>query len=378
MGKILVLGNHAENLIVFRFDMLKAMAEKHTVIACVPENGSTSANKIVQQKLAEVGIDFITVKMERTGTNPLFDIFTIWNLYKIIKQVKPDQTFSYTAKPVIFGSIAAKLAGVKKIYSMITGLGSNYVQQDLKTRVIRLVMNNLYRIALSFNTKVFFQNQDDVAEFAEQKIFQDPTRTVLTNGSGVNLDHFTHMPLPIDKIRFLLTTRFILTKGVMEYLTAATQIKQQYPQVEFLLVGWYENKDEAIQPAIIQEYIDKGVIQYLGKLDDVRPALAQSSVFVLPSYREGTPKTVLEAMACGRAIISTDVPGCRETVNVGENGFLVPARDIASLHAAIEKFIIDPTMIAQMGQRSREIAVAKYDVNQVNKVIFNAMELIEA
>ena len=255
MGKILVLGNHAENLIVFRFDMLKAMAEKNTVIACVPEDFAAVANIIVQQKLASVGIDFITVKMQRTGTNPIFDIATIYNLYKIIRQIKPDQIFAYTAKPVIFGSIAAKLAGVKQIYSMITGLGSNYVQQDLKTRIIRFVMNTLYRIALSFNTKVFFQNQDDVAEFAAQKIFQDPKRTILTNGSGVNLEHFSQMPLPADKIRFLLISRFILTKGVMEYLNAATLIKQQYPQVEFLLVGWYENKDEAIQPAIIQKYI---------------------------------------------------------------------------------------------------------------------------
>lgn len=135
----------------------------------------------------------------------------------------------------------------------------------------------------------------------------------------------------------------------------------------------FENKDEAIHPSVIQDYIDNGVIEYLGKLDDVRPALARASVFVLPSYREGTPKTVLEAMACGRAIISTDVPGCRETVIAGENGKLIPARDIAALRDAIEEFIINPAMISQMGQRSREIAVAKYDVNQVNAVIFNAM-----
>ncbi|HSX19741.1 MAG TPA: glycosyltransferase, partial [Gammaproteobacteria bacterium] len=164
-------------------------------------------------------------------------------------------------------------------------------------------------------------------------------------------------------------------KGVMEYLSAAAQIKQQYPHVEFLLVGWFENKDEAIQPTTIQAYIDQGIVKYLGKLDDVRPALAQTSVFVLPSYREGTPKTVLEAMACGRAIISTDVPGCREAVVHGDNGLLVPARDIASLRAALEEFIINPTRIVSMGKRSREIAEAKYDVNQVNKVIFAAMGL---
>ncbi len=143
--------------------------------------------------------------------------------------------------------------------------------------------------------------------------------------------------------------------------------------MEFLLVGWYDNKDEAIQPSIIQAYIDQGIIRYLGKLDDVRPALEQASVFVLPSYREGTPKTVLEAMACGRAIISTDVPGCRETVVVGENGYLVPARDVASLRMALEKFIIEPNLIKTMGQRSHEIATSKYNVDHVNNVILNAM-----
>lgn len=374
MAKILVLGSHAESLIIFRFDMLKAMALKHEVIACIPCGKTADITHKVQEKLQSIGIKCRTIKLDRTGLNPWIDLRTIYTLYRLFRAERPDQIFAYTGKPVIFGSIAAKLAGVPQIYSMITGLGSYFVHTDLKSRVIRTIMSTLYRIALSFNARVFFQNPDDISDFAQHKIFNDPKRTVLTNGSGVNLEHFTQMPLPSEKISFLLTCRFILAKGVMEYLTAAEQIKQQYPNVEFLLVGWYENKDEAIAPRVIQEFIDKGIIKYLGKLDDVRQALAQTSVFVLPSYREGTPKTVLEAMACGRAIISTDVPGCRETVQVGENGLLVPARDIASLRDALEKFIINPTMIAQMGQRSRDIAVAKYDVNLVNQVIFHAME----
>lgn len=368
MAKILVLGSHAESLLIFRFDMLRGLAAEHEVIACVPD-----ASNMVHEKLAAAGITCIEVKLNRTGLNPLFDLGTIIDLYKIFRRAKPDQVFSYTGKPVIFGSIAAKLAGVPQIYSMITGLGSYFVHQDFKSKIVRFIMSKLYKIALSFNNKVFFQNPDDVKDFAQHKIFNNPNKTIITNGSGVNLNHFTHLPLPTEKVSFLLTTRFIVAKGVMEYLAAAKQIKQKYPEVIFMLVGWFENKDEAIHPSVIQDYIDNGVIEYLGKLDDVRPALARASVFVLPSYREGTPKTVLEAMACGRAIISTDVPGCRETVIAGENGKLIPARDIAALRDAIEEFIINPAMISQMGQRSREIAVAKYDVNQVNAVIFNAM-----
>jgi glycosyltransferase involved in cell wall biosynthesis len=368
MARILVLGSHAESLIIFRYDMLVAMAQQHEVIACVPD-----ASPIVIKKLEAIGIECLDVNLSRTGLNPWADIKSLYQLYKIFKLVRPDQVFAYTGKPVIYGSIAAKLAGVSQIFSMITGVGSYFVHQDLKSRVVRLIMTTLYKIALSFNTKVFFQNPDDIKDFASFKIFNDPSRTVLTNGSGVNLQQFTNLPLPTDKISFLLTARFILAKGVMEYLAAAQEIKKQYPQVEFLLVGWYENKDEAIQPAIIQSYIDQGIIRYLGKLDDVRPALSQASVFVLPSYREGTPKTVLEAMACGRAIVSTDVPGCRETVIEGENGYLVPARDVASLRQALEKFIIDPDLIKTMGQRSYQIAVSKYDVVQVNNIILNAM-----
>lgn len=375
MAKILVLGSHAESLIIFRQDMLKAFALQHEVVACIPEGKTSAITYSVQEKLQAIGVRCRFIKLDRTGLNPYYDLGTIYALYKLFKQEKPDQVFAYTGKPVIFGSIAAKLAGVPQIYSMITGLGSYFIHTDFKSRIVRGLMSSLYKVALSFNTKVFFQNPDDIADFAQHQIFNDYKRTVLTNGSGVNLDHFNAIPLPQDKISFLLTCRFILAKGVLEYLRAAEQIKQQYPHVEFLLVGWYETKAEAIQPTVIQEYVDKGIVKYLGKLEDVRPALAQTSVFVLPSYREGTPKTVLEAMACGRAIITTDVPGCRETVVIGENGLLVPARDIASLHAAIEKFIINPTMITNMGQRSREIAVAKYDVKQVNRVIIEAMEL---
>ncbi len=375
MAKILVLGSHAESLIIFRFDMLKAMALEHEVVACVPDANSSEATYAVQQKLQSIGVKYRSIKLDRTALNPYHDLGTIYALYKLFRNERPDAIFSYTGKPVIFGSIAAKLAGVKRIYSMITGLGSYFVHTDFKSRIVRGIMSLLYKVALSCNNKVFFKNPDDVIDFAQHKIFNDPKRTVLTNGSGVNLENFKQLDLPSDRISFLLTCRFILSKGVMEYLHAASLIKQQYPHAEFLLVGWYDNKSEAIAPTIIQEFVDKGIIKYLGKLEDVRPALAQSSVFVLPSYREGTPKTVLEAMACGRAIITTDVPGCRETIVNGENGLLVTARDIASLRTAIEKFIINPTMIKTMGQRSREIAVSKYDVKQVNQLIKQAMEL---
>jgi glycosyltransferase involved in cell wall biosynthesis len=368
MAKIIVLGSHAESLVNFRKDMLREMARRNQVIACVPD-----ASVAIITELETMGIEYRNVHLARTGLNPFADLATVVELYKLCKQLQPDQIFSYTIKPVIFGSIAAKLAGVKQIYSMITGLGSYFIHTDLKSTLVKYLMILLYKIAMSFNTKVFFQNPDDIADFARLKIFNDPKRTVMVNGSGVNLDYFSPIALPTGKISFLLIARFIQAKGLREYLAAAKLLKQQYPQLNFYLVGWTDNKDEALSAEFIQEYIDDGIVENLGKLADVRPALALSSVYVLPSYREGTPKSVLEAMASGRAIITTDVPGCRETVQHGDNGLLVPARDVAALRAAMEKFIIEPALIVQMGQRSREIAVNKYDVRKVNQAILLAM-----
>lgn len=369
MARILVLGNHPESLISFRKDMLQALAINNQVIVCVP-NASAS----IIRELDIMGVEYKNVQLARTSLNPFYDIKLLYNLYKLFKYLQPDQVFTYTSKPIIFGTYAARLAGIKQNFAMITGLGSYFIYNDLKSRCVRSIMQLMYKLALKFNTKVFFQNRDDVADFRKFKIFNDPARTVMINGSGVNLKYFPVLPLPDATIRFLMVARFIRAKGIYEYLAAAREIKQQYPQVEFLLVGWQDNKSEALDTMVLQTYLDDNTVKNLGKLSDVRPALAQASIFVLPSYREGTPKSVLEAMATGRAIITTDVPGCRETVTDGDNGFLIPAQNVAALRGAMEKFILNPSLIAQMGQRSREVATSKFDVNIVNNIILTAME----
>jgi glycosyltransferase involved in cell wall biosynthesis len=178
------------------------------------------------------------------------------------------------------------------------------------------------------------------------------------------------------KISFLLISRLIKEKGILDYVEAARIVKQRRPEVEFKLVGFFDKNPSALKEIELQSWIQEGVLHYLGKLDDVRPAIALSSVYVLPSYYgEGTPRTVLEAMAMGRPIITTDSPGCRETVVDGENGFLVPVKDPLSLSKSMLRFIENPTLIEQMGKISREIAIKKYDVNKVNSVILQAMEL---
>lgn len=370
MAKIIVLGSHADSLIKFRKEMLASMAQQNEVIACVP-----NANAQIVQELNDIGVQYVDLKLARTGLNPFADFVTLFKLYKLFKQLHPDLVFTYTSKPVIFGSIAAKLAGVKHSYSMITGLGSYFIFTDLKAKTVKLIMRVLYKTALQCNTKVFFQNPDDRAVFTTSNIFSDPGRTVMINGSGVNVEYFNSLPIPVGATNFILIARLIRDKGIFEYLQAAKIVKNLYPQTRFLLVGWFDNKKHALDRAVLQEYISAGIIEYLGELQDVRPALAMASVFVLPSYREGTPKSVLEAMACGRAIITTDAPGCKETVVEGENGYLIPIRDAQALSDAMKKFLQNPDLAIIMGQKSRKIAETKFDVHMVNKTILNAMEL---
>jgi glycosyltransferase involved in cell wall biosynthesis len=368
MARILILGSHPDSLVNFRKEMLRDLAAHNHVIACVPD-----ASLGMIHELDLIGVEYRNVRLARTGLNPIHDLKLFKELYTLFKHLQADQLFSYTAKPVIFGSLAAKLAGVKQCYAMITGLGSYFTFSDFKSLIVRSIMVVLYKTALRFNNKVFFQNPDDINDFRRFRIFNDPRRTVMVNGSGVNLDYFKALPTNLEPIKFLLVARLIKSKGINEYLIAAHQLKQQYPHVEFLLVGGGDAKSETIDPQLIKNAVDDKTITYLGKLADVRSALSQASVFVLPSYREGTPRSVLEAMASARPIITTDVPGCRETVIEGENGFLIPAKDVEALRLAMEKFILKPKLIRHMGARSRELAQEKYDVKKVNKLILNSM-----
>lgn len=373
MAKIVVLGSHADSLIKFRREMLIAMAAHNEVIACVP-----NAPQTVIDELKTIGVQYQDVPLARTGLNPVTDLLTVLKLYKIFKQLQPDVIFTYTSKPVIFGSIAARLAGIKKCYAMITGLGTYFIYNDFKSKIVRTIMAQLYKVALRFNTKVFFQNPDDRAVFAELGIFNDASRSVMVSGSGVNLDYFQVQEFPSVNPTFILIARLIRDKGVLEYLQAAYLLHQEYPESKFLLVGWVDAKQQAINMDTVQYYIDCGAITYLGALDDVRPALADASVFVLPSYREGTPKSVLEAMASGRAIITTDAPGCRETVIHGDNGYLIPVRDVRALYNAMRELILKPELISGMGQRSRAVAETKFDVNIINNTLLTSMELQHA
>ncbi|WP_426416879.1 glycosyltransferase family 4 protein [Aestuariirhabdus sp. LZHN29] len=371
MAKVLVMGGFAESLLNFRGALLQDMVRcGHEVFACAPDEAVG-----VEEKLCELGVTYIPIKLNRTGINPLGDLRFLIALVLLFRSIKPDLFFGYTIKPVIYGSIAAKISGVPRIYSMITGLGYSFSKETWKSRFVGLISGQLYRIAARFNNHIFFQNPDDLSVFVNRRIIAGENKAVLVNGSGVDTKVFNSTPFP-KKLSFLLIARLIRDKGIYEYAGAARALKKDYPWINFRLAGWIDDNPHSISKSDLDVWHESGDIEFLGRLSDVRPALADSSVYVLPSfYGEGTPRTVLEAMASGRAVITTDSPGCRETVESGVNGYLIPTRSVDSLVASMKLFIDRPDLVASMGEASRVIAEEKYDVRKVNAAMLASMGL---
>lgn len=368
--KVAVIGGYGPSLINFRGPMLKTMKDAgHEVYGIAPMDSPD-----VPEKLAEMGIEFIEAPIQRKGMNPIKDLAALFALRKILKEIQPDAVLSYTIKPVIYGSIAAKLAGVKNIYSMITGLGYAFGQTSGKRGLLFKLVKNMYRAGLSCNESVMFQNPDDRDLFKELSIIPQNKQTVITNGSGVDLKHYTSAPVPEGNPIFLCISRLLKEKGVREFAEASLQLKKKYPQAEFKLVGPHDHGPDSIGDDLIATW-QSGGVECVGPVDDVRAELKKCSVYVLPSYREGTPRSVLEAMATGRPIVTTDATGCRETVIEGKNGFMVPVKDISALEQAMEKLIIQPELLQIMGNASLKYVAEKFDVNKVNATIMKAMGL---
>lgn len=427
---ILIIGGISRSLINFRGPLIRAMrANGHTVSACA---GKARAD--VAGTLESWGVQFFSVNLSRTGMNPFGDLKTCRGLYRIMRQECPDVVLAYTIKPVIWGGIAARFAHIPNVYSLITGLGYAFmanqavgsdqekrrhtpsanrlpatatVQQALKQRLAGWIAHRLYKASLKHSSKVFFQNPDDRHEFVQLGLV-DEAKGIVVSGSGVDLSHFCREPLPHlsnanrqpPTISFLLIARLLRDKGIGEYAEAAAIIKRNYPGVEFHLVGACDPNPAGLKLADIDRWAKSGAIIYHGQQSDVRPFLRDCAVYVLPSYREGTPRTVLEAMATGRAIITTDAPGCRETVrrgklavgsgqwavgggigqqptlfSLGANGILIPPRDAGALAEAMRYFLDNPEQIAIMGRESHRYAEERYDVHKVNATMLEAMGL---
>jgi glycosyltransferase involved in cell wall biosynthesis len=365
--RILVNGSYAPSLINFRGPLLRVMVERGLEVhASAPDIPAE-----VTAELAAMGVTSHSLPLQRTGRGLTGDLAYFRALHALMRRIKPKIVLSYTVKPNIWGSFAAKLAGARS-YSWITGLGYVFIDgSGLRRKATQFIAQQLYRQATRLNDKVIFQNPDDMADFIAQGCLADTSKTALVNGSGVDTAHFAPAPLP-DAPIFLLIARLLRAKGLAEYGEAVRMLQGKIPGARFQLAGMLDEGPDAISQAELDALIAQG-IEYLGELDDVRPAIAAASVYVLPSWREGTPRTVLEAMAMGRPIITNDVPGCRQTTIDSVNGLLVQPRDPVLLAAAMERLGSDTALRAQMGAASLKRVQEIYAVERVNAAMMEIM-----
>ena len=342
----------------FRGDLIKR------IISCGYEVIVTGPNRVGVEKIEALGARFVEIPMNKSGVNPKEDLKYQKALCELFKKEKPDVVLGYTSKPVIYGSIAAKKAGVPHKVAMITGLGYAFTAQTKKAKAIRAVMSVLYKKALNCADTVIFQNPDDREQFVSSGLVKSEKCRVV-NGSGVNTNRFSVADYP-DKITFFMLSRVMYSKGIREYLRACELVKGKHPEVRFMLLGACENIQDSLSKEDLAPYVEKGIIEHFGETDRVEDYYKQCSVYVLPSYREGTPRTVLEAMSMGRAIITTDAPGCRETVIDGKTGFLVPVKNAEAVAEKMTEFIENPELIKTLGAASAEYAREKFSVDKVN------------
>jgi glycosyltransferase involved in cell wall biosynthesis len=359
---VVVIGVEPASLLNFRKDLLcELVADGHSVTA-------VAMNPTEEQisSLQNLGVRVRSITFARAGMNPISDLKSMLHMQKLFVELKPDLVVGYTAKPVIFGALAARLAAVPQFCAMITGLGYSFIAgAGLKRRIARFAAVFLYRLALKRVSSIIFQNPDDLETFDNLQLLPAHIPTGIVNGSGVDLQYFKKCPIP-NKPVFLMIARLLADKGIREYADAALKLRHAHPHVRTLLVGGLDPSPNSVSQIELNSWIAEG-LEYFGQVDDVRPIISLASIIVLPSYREGTPRSVLEGMAMGRAIITTDAPGCRETVQHNLTGLLVPPRNTPALLNAMESLTIDQRKTKKMAEASYRLAQLKYDGKSVAK-----------
>lgn len=369
--KVMILSNQTRSMLNFWSVLVRQiLALGHDVVACAPPGDDES-----DLALAAKGVSVIHYPLDRKGLNPVRDMQSLAALRGIFARHRPDLLFATTIKPVIYGCLAAKSAHVPKIFATITGLGYAFEADTIFKKGINLLSSFLYRKALSGINGIFFQNLDDVEVFRKAGILSPSAKIFMARGTGVDTKRFAPEPFPAGPVKFLLIGRLLEAKGLNEYAKAAAILEKEWPRASFQLLGQPESGVGSVPLAQIQAWQSEGFIEYLGECRDVRPHIAQSHVIVLPSWREGTPTAVMEAMSMGRPCVVSDAPGCREVVREGYNGFLAPVRDANALARAMGNFLRDPSIIAVMGEKSRQLAVADFDADKVSAKIINDMGL---
>ncbi len=372
--KIAFLTGHAPSVYMFRLDCMKYLQQNgFEVAALAPEPAEEWAEAFETH-----GISYTQVALSKNSTNPFSDISAYFDIKKKLKSVQPDIVFCDHAKMIIYGLLAAKRLKIRHRLVMMGGVGSvlRDPPEGLKRKLVKLLLTIEYRVSLPLADRIFFQNEDDFQLFESLKMAKR-SQAVMVPGSGVNLERFAYTPLPKNH-DFLFVGRLIRDKGLMEYMEAGRILRKTVPDAKLHVVGYFDPNQTMLSISDLQPYMDDGTIVFHGKQDNVLPFLQQCFAFVLPSYHEGTPRSVLEALSVGRPVITTDAPGCRETVKEGENGFLVPVKNAQAIADAMLRLCNDPQGAERMAAAARRYAETKFDVNYVCNITLKTIsELVE-
>lgn len=367
LKKIILISSYAPSLINFRASLMCELQKNgYKVYGFGPEADSKTL-----ERLKALNVEYVNYPLSRNTLNPLADLKTIFYLRKKIKEIQPEFIIPYTIKPVLYGNIAIKGLPVKSL-SLITGLGFYALPAvNIKDRLAKTIITYLYKLGVNKNVILAFQNTDDIQFFKEKKILTSDLVYCITPGSGIDTNKFQFSPPVNSPITFLFIGRLLKSKGIEFFLKSAESLKIAYPQVKFEAIGMPDPlNSDSVDEKVLQDYHDRSIINYIGEVDNVIPYLKKASVFVLPSYyREGVPRTLLEALAIGKPIITTNHVGCKETVIDKTNGFLIIPKSLDALIEAQRKFIENPTIIEGFGKESRLLAEQKFDVKIVNNIL---------
>ncbi|AXY44359.1 glycosyltransferase family 4 protein [Halomonas sp. JS92-SW72] len=376
--KVVLIGTNSSSIFGFRKLLLKSLVEAGHDVRIMTADLTPEIKRRAKE---ELNVEAERYLLARRGMNPLLDLKNAWHLYRRLRSLNPDVVFCYFSKPVIWGALTSRLAGVERRYGMLEGLGYFFTAHPggdgWKKTLVRAAQVALFRLSLPLLNGLVVLNPDDRKDLVDK--YRIPVKDVMVlGGIGLDLDEYLYSRPASDRNRFIFVGRLLQEKGISEYLAAAEMVKSRHPDAEFVILG---KQDPGNPGSVDLDYMNRlvgnGVIIYPGVVTNVVDWLESSSVFVLPSYREGVPRSTQEAMAVGRPVITTDVPGCRETIRDGENGFIVPPHDAAAVAEAMERFIAQPDLIVSMGCRSRELAEKAFDADEINRRLMNYLELQE-
>ena len=355
-----LVATNGASLTNFRGALIRTLVAKGFRVVCV----SIEPDAEVGESVRMLGAEYRQVAGSRVGIGLLSGLKMILAYRRLFRELRPDYLFLYMSKPIAFGGAAAILEGLPHVNVLVNGLENAYYRKGAKDALVRLVMSFFYKRIARKAENVFFQNHDDCSYFITHGMLTSENYHVV-GGSGVDMEYFARQELPAEPV-VLLSARLLWSKGIREFFEAVQKVKASHPEMRVLLIGGLDSNDEAITEEELNRFIQQNNVEYCGFAKDVCPYLKRCSIFVLPSYHEGMPRSILEAMAVGRPILTTDVPGCREAVQDGENGFLVPARDGGELAEKLEILVSDGALRQRMGEASWRICRQRFEVSKVN------------